>query len=222
MQTHGELNIEVFVEPSFGENGYLLWTEDAPGAWVIDPGFPPQSEQLARAVHGRDKLLERIIITHCHPDHMAGVEVVKRAHPEAAIVAPRDEAHMLSDPQANLSSQMGMALTLPDADELVSPGDTLDLGTLRWQLLDVAGHSPGGLAFYCEAAGVVIVGDAIFAGGIGRYDFPGSSGPKLLDNIRRNLLALPPETVVYSGHGPSTTIGEEQRSNPFLQPGFAP
>ncbi|HQL53327.1 MAG TPA: MBL fold metallo-hydrolase, partial [Phycisphaerae bacterium] len=94
------------------------------------------------------------------------------------------------------------------------------LGALTWQVLDVAGHSPGGLAFYCAAAGVVVTGDALFAGSIGRYDFPGSSGARLLANIRQHLLTLPPETVVYAGHGPATTIGDELETNPFLDEDF--
>ena len=84
----------------------------------------------------------------------------------------------------------------------------------------MAGHSPGGLAYYCASAGVVFTGDALFAGGIGRYDFPGSSGKRLLANIRRHLLTLPDETVVYSGHGPATTIADERDTNPYLQEDF--
>jgi glyoxylase-like metal-dependent hydrolase (beta-lactamase superfamily II) len=90
------------------------------------------------------------------------------------------------------------------------------LASLGWRVVDVSGHSPAGLAYYCEAAAVVVTGDALFAGSIGRYDFPGSSGPKLVNNIRRHLLSLPDATVVYSGHGPATTVGEERESNPFL------
>jgi glyoxylase-like metal-dependent hydrolase (beta-lactamase superfamily II) len=128
--------------------------------------------------------------------------------------SPRDEQHMLTDPHANLSSLFGLNLVLPPADRLVSPDETLELGRLTFQALRVAGHSPGGLAYFCAAAGVVFTGDALFAGDIGRTDFPGSSGKTLLDNIRKNLFSLPDDTVVYSGHGPATTIAHERATNP--------
>ena len=123
---------------------------------------------------------------------------------------------MLTDASANMSAALGFGIVASPPEKALSPGDRLDLAGLRWKALDVAGHSPAGLAYYCEQVGVVITGDALFAGSIGRYDFPGSSGPKLLANIRQHLLTLPDDTVVYSGHGPATTIGEERDSNPFL------
>lgn len=157
-----------------------------------------------------------ILLTHCHPDHLAGVTPIRAKLPDVPLWAPQDEAHMLTDSSANLSAMIGAPLVLPAADRLLAPGETLTLGALSWQVLDVAGHSPGGLAFYCPDAGVVLSGDSLFASGIGRYDFPGSSGQRLLENIRQNLLTLPADTVVYSGHGPATTIGRERNHNPFL------
>jgi hydroxyacylglutathione hydrolase len=99
----------------------------------------------------------------------------------------------------------------------LAPGGTLMLEGSVWAILDTSGHSPGGRSLYCAALGVVIVGDALFAGGIGRYDFPDSDGPRLLQNIRDQLLTLPESTRVLSGHGPETTIGTEKHHNPFLQ-----
>jgi hydroxyacylglutathione hydrolase len=216
MNTHGPLNAEVFVEAMFQENGLLLWPVAARECWIVDPGFAPQADELAAAVARRELTPQAIVLTHCHPDHVAGVEVIRAKRPDVPLWAPRDEAHMLDDPHANLSAQMGMSVVAPPADRLLAPGETLQLGELSWQVLDVSGHSPGGLAYYCRAAAVVLTGDALFAGSIGRYDFPGSSGDRLLKNIHEHLLTLPPETVVYSGHGPTTTIGRERRYNPFL------
>jgi len=220
MHKHGPLQLEVFVEPMFQENALLLWTADGPAAWLIDPGLPPHAEQMRAALRARQLTAAAILLTHCHADHIAGAGELCASLDGVQLYAPRDEEHMLSDPEANLSAPFGFNVTTPPAHRLLAPGETLTLGALTWQVLDVAGHSPGGLAFYCAAAGVVITGDALFAGSIGRYDFPGSSGARLLANIRQHLLTLPPETVVYAGHGPATTIGDELETNPFLDEDF--
>ena len=217
MDTCGSLHVKTFVEAMFQENGYLLWPADQTDGWIVDPGFSPQPEELADAVRTRGLTLKLVLLTHCHPDHLAGVTTIRRRFPDAPLWAPRDEAHMLTDPQANLSASMGFPVVAPAADRLLASGDTLMLGELAWTVLDVSGHSPGGLAYYCQAAGVVLTGDALFADSIGRYDFPGSDGGRLLRNIRDNLLTLPSETVVYAGHGLPTTIGRERDHNPFLR-----
>jgi hydroxyacylglutathione hydrolase len=107
-------------------------------------------------------------------------------------------------------------VTSPPADKFVRAGDVLEMNALSWQILDTSGHTAGGVSYYCAQAGMVITGDALFAGGIGRTDFPGGDFTRLARNIRRNLYALPPETRMYPGHGPGSTIGQEIRLNPFV------
>ena len=216
MKKHGPLQIDVFIEPMFQENALLLWPADSADCWIVDPGFSPQPDDIAATVAKHNLVPKAILLTHCHVDHLAGVTPVMDKLPDAALWAPHDEEHMLGDAGNNLSASLGTPVTTPPANRLLVPGERLTLDSLIWQVLDVGGHSPGGLAFYCEQAGVVLTGDALFAGSIGRYDFPGSSGERLLENIRKNLLTLPAETIVYSGHGPTTTIGRERESNPFL------
>lgn len=220
MKTHGPLRLEGFVEPGFQENGYLLWTDGGPDAWIVDPGFPPQPQKIIAAVRQHELRPTAVLVTHCHLDHIAGVAAVKAAYPDAAVVAPHAEQHMLADPVANLSAMCGQHVVAPPAERTLRPGDTLTLGPLTWQALDVSGHTVGGLAYYCEAAGVVLTGDTLLAGGVGRTDFPGGSATQLLGNIERHLLTLPEKTAVYSGHGPPTTIARERSTNPFLQGGM--
>ena len=217
MKTHGVLRIDGFVEPTFQENGYLLWTDHGPEAWIIDPGFDPHAERMLAAIQQRKLTPVAILATHAHPDHIAGIPKLLAAYPDLAVIVPQAEQHMLADPRANLSAAMGLNVVVPAATRTVVPGDTLTLGPLTWKTLDVSGHSPGGAAYYCPAADVVFTGDALFAGSIGRTDFPGSSMDRLLANIREHLFALPEETAVYSGHGPPTTIGEERETNPGIQ-----
>ncbi|MBU0637743.1 MAG: MBL fold metallo-hydrolase [Planctomycetes bacterium] len=217
MNTHDRLHVEIFNDAMFQENGLLLWCAGEPDCWIVDPGFPPQADQMAAAIAQRQLALRAILVTHCHTDHIAGIGPLRERLPDVPIVASRAEKDMLGDAEANLSAQMGFPIVLPDADQLLEPGDALALGSLAWIVLDVAGHSPGGLAFYCPEVGVVITGDALFAGSIGRYDFPTSSRERLIANIRDNLLTLPPETVTYSGHGPTSTIGHERHHNMVLR-----
>jgi hydroxyacylglutathione hydrolase len=218
--SESSLGIEAFVEMMFGENAYVVSTTGDEGqaiGWVIDPSFPPSVDRLLEYA-GRDGIIiEKILLTHGHGDHIAGVDAVHAVYPDAELgVAPADRP-MLVDARANLSSLFGVDLVVQTPVSLsLTPGVTLSLGAYSWQVLDTMGHSPGGISLYCAEAGVVFTGDALFPGSVGRTDFPGSNGRQLIANIRRNLLTLPDDTVVYAGHGPTTTIGIERKSNPFL------
>jgi glyoxylase-like metal-dependent hydrolase (beta-lactamase superfamily II) len=125
---------------------------------------------------------------------------------------------MLTDPQQNLSAGFGVPLATGVADPLpLEPGQEMNLAQLPWEVLDTSGHSPGSRSLHCPSGKLVIVGDALFAGGIGRTDLPAGDGERLVANIRQHLLSLPDETRVLAGHGPETTIGTERRTNPFLR-----
>jgi hydroxyacylglutathione hydrolase len=214
------LTIETFVDSTFGENAYVLSTPNQAGqfvGWVIDPSFPPQPEDLLEYVATQHIHIERVLLTHGHLDHIAGVDAVRQAHPKARIALAKAEHGAFGSAEENLSAHVGMPLVLDSrADDDLSPGEELRLGALTWRVLDVSGHSPGGRAFYCAQAAAVFTGDALFAGSVGRTDFPGSNGRQLLENIVQNLYTLPVDTVVYSGHGPTTLIGNERKFNPFV------
>ena len=161
------------------------------------------------------------MLTHAHCDHIAGAfDVVKAFSQGGAGALPvwvhEAERDWLSNPMLNLSALMGLPVTAPEAARLLREGDELELAGEKWRVLHTPGHSPGGITLWHEASGTAIVGDALFAGSIGRTDFPGSSFEVLARSIREKLYKLPDETRVLPGHGPETTIGREKRSNPFV------
>jgi hydroxyacylglutathione hydrolase len=206
------LEINPLVLSPFETNCYVLVIEEE--CWVVDPGVG--ASPLLRFLEERKLSPRRILLTHGHGDHIAGVHEVKWRFPDARVCCPGGDEFMLRDPTANLSGLFGFPLTVPNPDELLHPHQTLMMGDLGWEMLDTSGHSPGGMSFYCAREKVVLTGDSLFAGGIGRTDFPSADPARLLANIRQYLLTLPDDTRVLPGHGAASTIGRERRTNPFL------
>jgi len=183
---------------------------------MIDASFGPAPMLGAMKAEGMN--LTRLIFTHAHIDHIAGAHQVIREWPRASVEIHAMEEKWLLDPELNLSAFTGNPVTAPAATKLIQEGNVLQLGATSWRVLHTPGHSPGSITLYCEAAGVAIVGDALFNGSIGRTDFPGCSFAMLEKSIQDKLYTLPPQTLVLCGHGPETTIGDERESNPFVRP----
>jgi len=201
-------------------NAYVLGCEETRDCAVIDPGGDPR--EIVSCVRGLRLRPVWILDTHGHGDHIGAQRAVKETFQEARIAIHEAEAPMLSSPVKNLSGFFGLPVTSPPADRLLRDGDTLTVGRYVLRVIHAPGHTPGGVAFYVPAPDgaddppVVFCGDALFAGSIGRVDFPGGNMEQLISSIRDRLLTLPPETIVYPGHGEPTTIGREAQSNPFL------
>jgi glyoxylase-like metal-dependent hydrolase (beta-lactamase superfamily II) len=214
-------NIHITNDPYYMENGYTLYLRDGGPCWIIDPGLPPQGSRIIAHVREHRLTPERVVLTHAHADHIGGLDEVCDAFPGIPVHLAREEWAALTDPMENLSGLFGPGLVTKCTDPHELPhGGSLTLDGLTWRVSDVSGHSPGGRALYCAELGTVFVGDALFLDSVGRVDFPHSNGANLIRNIRANLMTLPDETVVYSGHGPKTTIGRERKHNPYVVQGL--
>lgn len=209
------LEIEAFVLGPYESNCYLVRASAGKECWLFDASFEPQD--MIDRVRELGLTPRGVLLTHAHVDHIAGVSAVVSAFPGTPVWIHALESRWLSEPELNLSAFMGRPTTAPGPDRELHDGDELTIAGLSWRVLHVPGHSPGSVAFHCAAAGVTISGDALFAGSIGRTDFPGCSFEQLADSIREKLYALPAATVVLPGHGPSTSIAREKLSNPFVR-----
>jgi hydroxyacylglutathione hydrolase len=197
----------------FQMNCYVIGCPETGEGAIIDPGeeFP----WIERAVRELKVEVKKLLLTHSHLDHVGALNDARRRWPDAPIFLHPDELEMY-----NLAPQMaqmfGMHMDpLPAPDVFVREGDVIEVGTLRFDVLDTPGHSPGSVSLIARDQGVVFSGDALFAGSIGRTDLPGCDSRLLMRSLGK-LRDLPPELRVLSGHGPETTIGRERRTNPFL------
>ncbi|HEV2092648.1 MAG TPA: MBL fold metallo-hydrolase [Rubrobacter sp.] len=201
----------------FQENCYVVGDEATGTGALFDPG--DEAARIALAVEQSNLEIAQIIITHAHIDHVGAVAALVEEY--ACPVLMHAEAEPMLRQLPSQALMMGLRFgKVPTVDGYIEDEEVVRVGGLAFTALYTPGHAPGHLAFYSAEEGAVIVGDALFAGSVGRVDLPGGSMEVLMRSINGRLLTLPDETLVLSGHGPETTIGEERRHNPFLAGGL--
>jgi hydroxyacylglutathione hydrolase len=194
-------------------NCYLIGDEVSREGAVIDPGGDP--EPILAAIEAEGLTIRYILNTHAHFDHMAANGSLLAATGARLAVHPAD-LELLATGGGGRWFGLLSSIYSPTPEIELSDGQELALGELRIKVLHTPGHSPGHVAFYLSNEGVLFSGDALFQNSIGRTDLPGGDRATLVASIRHQFLALPDETVVYPGHGPDTTIGDERSHNPYL------
>ena len=210
------LEIITIVSEMFGQNAFLIRKSSKRECVIVDPSFDVES--LLGHVANLELTVSCILNTHGHIDHIVGNREVKDRYPYSPLIIGEDDAFKLLDPEANLSAGYGLKVISPAADKTVVHGEVLSYAGLAFETRLTPGHSPGHVVWVCRDAEtpVVINGDVLFQGSVGRTDFSDGSFEDLEHSIRSQLYSLSDETIVLTGHGNPTTIGQEKKSNPFV------
>ena len=205
------LNIKAFCLGPLQNNSYVFWDDQNKEAFAVDP--PLGSELMAAFIKHNGLNLTKILNTHCHFDHIGGNALLARFFGAKLFVSRKDLELLLKG--AASAGCFGLEIeSSPAPDGFLKEGDVLGLGETEVRVIETPGHTPGGLCFH--AGPILFSGDSLFAGSIGRTDLDGGDFEALAGSIREKLFILPPETKVYPGHGPFTTIGAEIGANPFV------
>lgn len=216
--------VEKFTITPFQQNTRVIVCEETNKAICIDPGEP--CEDIVDFLNKNKFELQAVTLTHGHLDHVGGTSYLAKTFPDAAIILhAADEGLYYSLPQQPLLMGVqphqlaALGLDYDDPPKLTrnwQDGEIYEVGHLRFSIRHCPGHTPGHVILAEETEKKVFVGDCLFLGSVGRTDLPGGDHDQLIDSIRTNILSLDDETVVYSGHGPETTVGHEKQTNPFL------
>ncbi|MDF1521772.1 MAG: MBL fold metallo-hydrolase [Trueperaceae bacterium] len=209
------LHVEAIPVGPIATNAYLVGDPDTHDAVLVDPGAEPE-RLLARLRQGGWRLRE-IWITHAHFDHVTAVDAIVAAVGDLPVRLHAADRELYAASAALALRFGGLVVDQPRTPTLdLAHGDVLEAGTVRATVRYVPGHAPGHVVFVLDGVGAVLAGDTLFQGGIGRTDLPFGDHALLLAGIRRELFSLPPDTIVWPGHGPATTVGAELAANPFF------
>lgn len=211
------MNIKSFTVNGFAVNAFVL-SDESGNCIIIDPGFYGSSEEemLVKYISNNNLRPVMALNTHCHVDHILGNKFVCE-HYNIPLAAHKDDGFILAH-AAEMGEMFGFKVKAsPPVQKFINDGEVIRFGNSELIALHIPGHSPGSLSFYCRNDKFIIAGDVLFAGSIGRTDLPGGNFETLISGIVNKLMVLPGETVVFPGHGPSTTIAHEHDTNPFLK-----
>jgi hydroxyacylglutathione hydrolase len=211
------VHIKQFEFSPFQENTYLLYTDDK-SCWIIDPGcyFPEEKQELKTFIASNELKVERLLLTHCHLDHVFGNAFIHQEYD----VSP--EYHKLDEPTMKMAPISASMYNIPGFETSPAPksylkeGDALKLGNEDFEIRFCPGHAPGHVVFIHHDQKIIIGGDVIFKESIGRTDLPGGNHATLIQSIEEQIFTLPDDYTIYSGHGDTTIVGHEKKHNPFL------
>ncbi|AUC89580.1 MBL fold metallo-hydrolase [Alteromonas sp. MB-3u-76] len=208
------MKIVVIPVTPFSQNCSLIWDPSSMKGAFVDPGG--NVEQLIKAAKDNYVEIEKIILTHGHLDHVGGTTAIA-SHFNVPIIGPHKGDKFWLDGLMQQSQMFGFPPASPfEPTQWLNDNDTISVGTLTLEVLHCPGHTPGHVALVERSSNRIIVGDIIFAGSIGRTDFPQGNQQQLIDSIKRKILSLPEDMMIYPGHGPTTTVGTEKATNPYV------
>lgn len=212
------MKIRTFTGGGFGENAYLAVSGSPRVAVAIDPGA--DAPRMVEAIEAEGLELQAILLTHAHYDHVEGVDEIRRASPSVPIWL-HPEALPMYRAFPHQAARFGLeARPLPEPTGELTHGRRHEVGDEAFDVRFAPGHAPGHVILVSDDESLALVGDVVFHGSIGRTDLPGGDMQTLMKSIRKQVLTLPDETVLYPGHGPPTTVGAERIGNPFLIPHY--
>lgn len=214
--TYGDVEVALVISMPFAENSYIAHLEGRSDCLVFDPGLEP--DKIVEWIESRELSPAAILNTHGHADHIAGNAAMKERWPDAPLIIGAGDADKLTDARLNLSAAFGSGITSPPAEQLLNEGDVYRAAGFEFDVYEIPGHSSGHIVFVTRERmpKIVFGGDVLFAGSVGRVDFPDGSLEKLTQGIHEKLFTLPDDTIILSGHGEPTTTGIEKRHNPFV------
>lgn len=212
------MNATMMTVNPFGENMYILWDEASREAVVVDPGMMREGERdmVTKFIGDNNLNVKHVLLTHLHVDHITSARWLADKTGADVCGSALDAQLGQELPEQVAHFRINVEVEPLTVDRDLADSDTIQLGDETIQVLHVPGHSPGGLAFYLPQSALLISGDTIFNGSVGRTDLWGGDMAQLINSIREKILPLPDETVIASGHGPTTTVADEKRFNPFL------